>query len=222
MQARSAQTEADTAAARARIEALEGSAAALRAEAEGKARGQSELQARTAGIREAIAELNMRRAGLEARAAGRPGRVSPSWRRLRRDLSRRPGRAGAGHARRSLRKKNHRPGPGDRRRRNGGSRPSARRTGSGRRPSPASMRRSWPWRPGATRPTSRPGTKTANCSNLEREVSVLEQRKAAAAMEEKQPCWTSCGRPMSCPMRPPAPSGWSWRASPRPSAGWAS
>ena len=60
IQARSAQTEADTAAARARIEALEGSAAALRAEAEGKAQGQSELQARTAGIREAIAELNMR------------------------------------------------------------------------------------------------------------------------------------------------------------------
>ena len=40
MEERSRQTETDTAAARARIEALEGSAAALRAEAQGKAAGQ--------------------------------------------------------------------------------------------------------------------------------------------------------------------------------------
>ena len=66
LQARSAQTEADTQAARQRIEALEGSAAALRAEAEGKAKGQTDLQARTGAIGEAIAELNVRLAALEA------------------------------------------------------------------------------------------------------------------------------------------------------------
>ena len=66
LQARSAQTEADTQAARARIEALEGSAAALRAEAEGKAQGQTDLQARTGAIGEAIAGLNVRRAALDA------------------------------------------------------------------------------------------------------------------------------------------------------------
>ena len=86
IQARSAQTEADTAAARARIEALEGSAAALRAEAEGKAQGQSELQARTAGIREAIAELNMRRAGLEAEQQA-AGQSLTELEALRRDLT---------------------------------------------------------------------------------------------------------------------------------------
>ena len=66
LQERSAQTEADTQAARARIEALEGSAAALRAEAEGKARGQSDLQSRAEAVSQAIAELNMRLAALDA------------------------------------------------------------------------------------------------------------------------------------------------------------
>ena len=159
IQARSAQTEADTAAARARIEALEGSAAALRAEAEGKAQGQSELQARTAGIREAIAELNMRRAGLEAEQQA-AGQSLTELEALRRDLT---GDRPSG-SRCSPRLRRRTP-PWRMRfwRRNGSSRPSARRTGSGRRPSPASMRRSWRWRPGATRPTSRRGKKTANC-----------------------------------------------------------
>ena len=66
LRTRAAQTEEDTAAARGRIEALEGSAAALRAEAEGKARGQSELQARSAAIGAEIADLNMRMAALDA------------------------------------------------------------------------------------------------------------------------------------------------------------
>lgn len=63
---RAAQTEKDTARARARIEELEGSAAALRAEAESKAEGQTAMQERARAIGAAIAELNMRLAGAEA------------------------------------------------------------------------------------------------------------------------------------------------------------
>ena len=66
VQARSAQTETDIQAARQRIEELEGSAAALRAEAEGKAQGQSAMQEQAAAIGEAIAELNVGLAALEA------------------------------------------------------------------------------------------------------------------------------------------------------------
>jgi len=66
LKARSAQTEADTQKARSRIEALEGSAAALRAEAEGKALGHSRLQAQAGAIGEEIAGLNMRLAALDA------------------------------------------------------------------------------------------------------------------------------------------------------------
>ena len=66
VQARSAQTETDIQAARQRIQELEGSAAALRAEAEGKAQGQAAMQEQAAAIGEAIAELNMRLAALAA------------------------------------------------------------------------------------------------------------------------------------------------------------
>ena len=64
---RSAQVEQDTAAARARIEALEGSAAALRAEAEGKRKGQTDLQERSERIAGEMAELRSALAALEAR-----------------------------------------------------------------------------------------------------------------------------------------------------------
>lgn len=63
---RARRTEGDTAQARARIEALEGSAAALRSEAEGKAAGQAGLRERQEAIGEEIAGLNMRAAALEA------------------------------------------------------------------------------------------------------------------------------------------------------------
>ena len=66
VQARSAQTETDIQAARQRIQELEGAAAALRAEAEGKAQGQAAMQEQAAAIGEAIAELNMRLAALAA------------------------------------------------------------------------------------------------------------------------------------------------------------
>ena len=66
LEQRAAQTEADTAAARSRIETLEGSAAALRAEADSKAEGQSRLQEQVSVIGEQIAALNMKLASLEA------------------------------------------------------------------------------------------------------------------------------------------------------------
>ena len=66
LQKRAAQTEQDTGNARRRIEALEGAAAALRAEAEGKAQGQSRFQEKAGEIGAEIAEFNMRLASLDA------------------------------------------------------------------------------------------------------------------------------------------------------------
>jgi chromosome segregation protein len=60
------QTEADTDAARARIEQLEGSAAALRAESENKTTGRQEIRTRADAIRQEIAALNVQLAALEA------------------------------------------------------------------------------------------------------------------------------------------------------------
>jgi len=66
LQERSAQIERDTAAARTRIGELEGTAAALKSEAEGKSRGQSDLQERAAGIAQEMAQLTAQQAALEA------------------------------------------------------------------------------------------------------------------------------------------------------------
>ncbi len=63
---RAKRTEEDTDNARKRIEELEGSAAALRAEAQGKAEGQSEARQRTEVINAQIATLNAQKAALEA------------------------------------------------------------------------------------------------------------------------------------------------------------
>ena len=86
LQARSAQIEADTRAARARVEALEGAAAALRAEAEGKAKGQAAAQERAAVLTETIAGLNMRLAALEAEAQAARQSMA-ELEELRRDLT---------------------------------------------------------------------------------------------------------------------------------------
>ena len=63
---RAERTEADTVNARRHIEELEGAAAALRAEAEGKTRGQEELREKSEAIAGALAGLNTRKAALEA------------------------------------------------------------------------------------------------------------------------------------------------------------
>ena len=66
IEARSRQTEADTRNARARIEALEGAAEALRTEAEGTAAGQEESRARRERVNARIAQLRLEVASLEA------------------------------------------------------------------------------------------------------------------------------------------------------------
>jgi len=66
LEGRSAQIETDTQAARKRIQELEGAAAALKSEAEGKARGQSDLQQRSAQIAEEAAKCNADLAALNA------------------------------------------------------------------------------------------------------------------------------------------------------------
>ena len=86
IQARSAQTEADTAAARDRIEALEGTAAALQAEAEGKARGEQQLRERTTALQQAMTELNLRLAALDAERQSSQAALT-ELEELRRDLT---------------------------------------------------------------------------------------------------------------------------------------
>ncbi len=65
---RAQRTEEDTVKARRRMEELEGSAAALRTEAEGKIQGQNELRERSDALQTEIAALSARKAALEAEA----------------------------------------------------------------------------------------------------------------------------------------------------------
>ena len=181
IQARSAQTEADTAAARARIEALEGSAAALRAEAEGKAQGQSELQARTAGIREAIAELNMRRAGLEAEQQA-AGQSLTELEALRRDLT--GDRAEREQMLTAFEEKNaaleEEILEKERRLQ------AIRQENRERQEAIARINEEkLALEARRNQADKQAREKNSELLNLEREVSVLEQRKAAAALEEK-------------------------------------
>ena len=66
LKSRSAQIESDTRRARSRIQELEGAAAALKSEAEGKVRGQTDLQDRSARITRELSELTASLAALEA------------------------------------------------------------------------------------------------------------------------------------------------------------
>ena len=82
---RSERTQEDTDAARARIETLEGSAAALDAEAQGKERGRGELRERSAALREKMADLNVRLAALDAEREASE-RALDQLEELRRDI----------------------------------------------------------------------------------------------------------------------------------------
>ena len=86
IQARSAQTERDTQAARARIEVLEGSAAALETEAQGKAQGQNTLREQAEAIGGQIADLHMKLAALDAERQASEQSLT-ELEDLRRDLS---------------------------------------------------------------------------------------------------------------------------------------
>ena len=66
LKSRSAQIESDTRGARSRIQELEGAAAALKSEAEGKVRGQTDLQDQSARITRELSELTASLAALEA------------------------------------------------------------------------------------------------------------------------------------------------------------
>ena len=66
LKSRSSQIESDTRGARSRIQELEGAAAALKSEAEGKVRGQTDLQDRSARITRELSELTASLAALEA------------------------------------------------------------------------------------------------------------------------------------------------------------
>ena len=82
---RSAQTEADTQRARARIEELEGSAAALRAQAQGKEEGQSRFRARGEALSQETAAIRARLDALDAEL-GSSRQALEQLEDLRRDL----------------------------------------------------------------------------------------------------------------------------------------
>lgn len=83
---RSDRTDSDTEQARRRIAELEGTAAALRAEAQGKAAGQEESRTRMEEVNARIAALNMEIASLEAEQAASLSAVK-ELESLRRDLA---------------------------------------------------------------------------------------------------------------------------------------
>ena len=181
LQARSAQIEADTRAARARVESLEGAAAALRAEAEGKAKGQSDAQERAAALGEAIAELNMRLAALEAEAQAARKSMT-ELEELRRDLT--GDRAEREKMLSQFQEKNadlEREIAEKERQLQTIRRENEERQASISRINEEKLALE------AQRNQADKDARDKNSTllNLEREVSVLEQKKAAAAMEEK-------------------------------------
>ncbi len=181
LQTRSAQIEADTRAARARVESLEGAAAALRAEAEGKVKGQSDAQERAAAIGEAIAELNMRLAALEAESQAVRQSMT-ELEQLRRDLS--GDKAEREQMLTQFQEKNdsleQEIGEKERqlqiiRRENGERQETIARINDEKLALEAQRNQA----------DKDARDRNSALLGLEREVSVLEQKKAAAAMEEK-------------------------------------
>ena len=181
LQARAAQTEADTQAARARIEALEGSAAALRAEAEGKEQGRAGVQEQAQAIGSAIAELNLRLAALEAEKQASQGTLS-ELEALRQDLT---GDKAQREKMLSEFQEKNAALEGEIlekeqqlqtiRRENQAQQEAISRINSEKLALEAQRNQA----------DKAARDKNGELLNLEREVSVLEQRKAAAALEEK-------------------------------------
>ena len=181
VQARSAQTEADIQAARQRIEELEGSAAALRAEAEGKAQGQTAMQEQAAAIGEAIAELNVSLAAVEAEEQASKKSLD-ELEALKADLT--GDRAERQKMLDSFQEKNDglqaEIGEKERalqalRRENEDQQASITRINEEKLALEAQRNQA----------DKEARDKNSELLNIQREVSVLEQKKAAAAMEEK-------------------------------------
>ena len=211
---RAAQTEQDTGNARRRIEALEGRPPPLGPRPR-QGPGPEPIPGEGGEIGAEIAEFNMRLASLDAERMASE-KALDELEGLRRDM------AGDREERYQLiedLKKRNGSCPLKFWRRRPPSRPSGRRTGrSAMRPSAASTRKSWIWRLSGTRPTRTAGTRTAELLSMEQEVSVLEQKKVTAALEEKQildKLWET----YELSTRQPGPSEWSWRGVPRPRGG---
>lgn len=179
---RAARTEEDTAQARRRIEALEGSAAALRAEAEGKAKGQSELKEKSEAIGARVAGLSARKAALEAEEQAL-GQAIGELVTLRDDLA-------GDRADRIRRIEELKARSEDL---SGQIRDREERLQSIRRERDARQaeidrlnREKLELEGERNRADKASRDKNGELLNMEREASVLEQKKAAAEMEEKQ------------------------------------
>ena len=181
LQARAAQIEADTRAARARVEALEGAAAALRAEAQGKAAGQSDAQEKAAALGETIAEMNMRLAALEAERQATQQSLT-ELEELRRDLT--GDRAQREDMLAQFQEKNA--GLEEKIREKERQLQTIRRENQDRQEDISRLNREKLDLEAQRNQADRDARdKNGALLNLEREVSVLEQKKTAAALEEK-------------------------------------
>lgn len=182
IQTRAGRTEEDTGKARRRIEELEGTAAALRAEAEGKSAGQEESQGRMEAISARIAALNLEIATLEAER-GVSLSAMEELESLRQDLT------GEREQRESMLAgfEDRNKGLADRIAEEEEKLLAIREENQKRREEIAELGKERLELEGLRNRADRESRdQNGVLLNLEREVSVLEQKKATAAMEEKQ------------------------------------
>ena len=211
LKSRSAQIESDTQSARARIQELEGAAAALKSEAEGKVRGQTDLQDRSARITRELSELTASLAALEAEQETTAKSLG-ELKSLRDDMAgdREQNQALIGQYEEKNRQFTQEIGE---------------KTARLQELRAENQVRSEEIRALGEEKLALEGQrnqadKDSRAKNdellaMEREVSILEQRKVAAAMEEKQlldKLWETT----SCPTRRPSSTGWRSSRCPRP------
>ena len=179
---RAERTEADTANARKRIEALEGSASALRSEAEAKEKGRNEARARGEAIGAEIAALGARKAGLEAETLASKQSLR-ELEDLRRDMA---GDRTDRENRIAQLKEQNRDLEAQIAEKEGAL--QAIRTENAARNDKISRlnQERLELEGERTRADKASRDKNSELLNMEREVSVLEQKKAAAEMEEQQ------------------------------------
>jgi len=179
---RAERTEQDTAAARRRIAALEGSAAALRAASEGKARGQDELHRKSEALSAQIAALSARLAALEAERDASE-KALQELEELRRDMV--EDRADRVSRIAELRQLSD--GLSARIAEKERSLQAIRDQSAARQADITRLNQEKLDLEGErTRADKASRDKNSELLNMEREVSVLEQKKTAAQMEEKQ------------------------------------
>lgn len=179
---RSKRTEADTATARKRIEELEGAAAALSAQAQAKAQGQEEARKRSEAISAEIAGINAKKAALEAEALASRQSLR-ELEDLRRDMV--GDREDRSHRIQELKEQN-----GELNRQIGEKEEQLQRIKTENAAKQAEIKRINQERLDLEKERTRADKESRDKNNellaMEREVSVLEQKKTAAEMEEKQ------------------------------------